>query len=106
MTAALFGAIPPSIRFLAVFATASYVAWLVAFTVYRYAIPLELVASLLLVLAMHAALVGAVRRDVLIGIANLAVVTVTIPPYWGAPDRIPAATSGSRCRRSPPLRSY
>ena len=83
MAAALFGAIPPSIRFLAVFAAASYAAWLVAFTVYRFAIPLELVASLLLVLAMHAAFVGAVRRDVLIGIAALAVVAVTIPPYWG-----------------------
>jgi len=83
VAASLFGAIPPSIRFLAVFATASYVAWLVAFTVYRYVIPLELVASLLLVLAMHAAFVGAVRRDVLIGIATLAIVAVTIPPYWG-----------------------
>ncbi len=80
---ALRRAMPPSLRLLAVFAAVAYVTWLVAFTIYRYAIPLELTASLLLVLAMRAAFAGAVRRDVLIGIASVLIVAVTVPPYWG-----------------------
>src|SRR5437899_3507133 len=52
---ALRRAMPPSVRLLAVFAGTSYLVWLFAFTIYRYAIPLELTASLLLVLAMRAA---------------------------------------------------
>jgi hypothetical protein len=71
------------VRLLTVFAAAAYVVWLVAFTIYRYAIPLELTASLLLVLAMRAAFVGAARRDVLIAIASVLIVATTVPPYWG-----------------------
>ena len=74
---------PPSLRLLVVFAAVAYVTWLVAFTIYRYAIPLELTASLLLVLAMRAAFAGARRRDVLIGLASVLIVAVTVPPYWG-----------------------
>ena len=80
---ALQRAMPPSVRLLAVFAAAAYVVWLVAFTIYRYAIPLELTASLLLLLAMHAAFAGARRRDVLIATASMLIVATTVPPYWG-----------------------
>lgn len=75
--------VPPSVRFLAVFAGASYLAWLFAFTVYRYAIPLELTASLLLVLALRALLVRARRRDLTLLLASAVIVAVTVPPYWG-----------------------
>jgi hypothetical protein len=80
---ALRRAMPPSLRLLAVFVAAAYVAWLGLFTVYRYAIPLELVASLLLVVALRAILVPARRPDVGLGIAAALVVAVTVPPYWG-----------------------
>ena len=75
--------VPPSIRLLAVFAGASYVVWLLAFTIYRYAIPLELTASLLLVLALRVLLRGAKRRDAIILLASALIVAVTVPPYWG-----------------------
>jgi hypothetical protein len=74
---------PPTLRFFVVFVGASYVAWLLAFTIYRYAIPLELMASLLLVLAMRAALAGIPRRDALIATVGLVLVAVTVAPYWG-----------------------
>ena len=73
--------------------------WLVTFTIYRYAIPLELTASLLLVLAMRAAFAGAARRDVLIATASVLIVAVTVPPYWGR-SRVHAGTL-PRCRRRP-----
>ena len=81
--AALQRAMPPSVRFLSVFAAAAYVVWLASFAVYRYVIPLELTTSLLLVLAMSAALAGAARRDVLIATVSVLIVAVTVPPYWG-----------------------
>jgi len=81
--AALQRAMPPSIRLLAVFAAVSYAIWLLTFATYRYVIPLELTAGLLLVLAMRAAFAGAARRDVLIATASVLIVAVTVPPYWG-----------------------
>ncbi len=74
---------PPSVRLLAVFAAFSYVVWLGAFTIYRYTIPLELIASLLLVMAMRSAFAGAVRRDALVATFSALVVAVTMAPYWG-----------------------
>ena len=79
---ALRRAMPPSLRLLATFAATSYVAWLGLFTVYRYAIPLELIASLLLVLAVRAS-IGPGRRDLAMGVVAVVVVAATLPPYWG-----------------------
>src|SRR4029453_9319898 len=70
-------------RFFVVFVGASYVAWLLAFTIYRYAIQLELMASLLLVLAMRAALAGIPGRGALIATVGLVLVAVKVAPYWG-----------------------
>ena len=75
--------LPLTLRLLAVFVGASYLAWLFAFTIYRYAIPLELVASLLLVLAMRSALARIRKQDALIAAAALLIVAVTVAPYWG-----------------------
>ena len=83
LTTTLRRAMPPSVRLLVVFAAASYLVWLVAFTIYRYAIPLELAASLLLVLAMRAVFSGAARRDALVLGASALIVALTVPPYWG-----------------------
>ena len=80
---ALRRAMPPSLRLLAVFAGVAYLVWLVVFTIYRYAIPLELTASLLLVLAMRSAFAGARRRDALVALAAALIVAVTVEPYWG-----------------------
>jgi hypothetical protein len=80
---ALRRAMPPSVRVLAVFAGISYIVWLAVFTIYRYAIPLEVTASLLLVLAMRSAFAGAARRDVLVATMALLAVAVTAPPHWG-----------------------
>jgi hypothetical protein len=74
---------PPILRLLAVFAGASYVAWLLTFTIYRYAIPLELVASLLLVVALRSMLAGFARRDALLAAVSLLIVAATVMPYWG-----------------------
>ena len=74
---------PASVGFLVLFAALSYVLWLVAFTIYRYAIPLELVASLLLVLALRAAFAGGVHRDALVAVFAGFVVVATYVPYWG-----------------------
>ncbi len=83
VAAAIRRSLPPPLRLLAVFAAAAYAAWIAVFTIYRYAIPLELVASLLLVLAMRATLAGFRRRDLWLGAAAVLVVAATIPPYWG-----------------------
>ena len=74
---------PASVGFLALFAALSYVLWLVLFTIYRYAIPLELVASLLLVVALRAAFAGGVHRDALTAVFVGFVVVATYVPYWG-----------------------
>jgi len=81
--ASLRRGMPPTLQLLVVFATASYITWLLAFTIYRYAIPLELIASLLLVLAMRSVFAGATRRDVFVVTASLIIAMVTVPPYWG-----------------------
>ncbi len=83
LAASLRRNVPRSMRLLAAFAGVSYVCWLLAFTIYRYAIPLELVASLLLVVALRSALAGIPRRDALVAAAALLIVAATVPPYWG-----------------------
>jgi hypothetical protein len=74
---------PASVACLALFAVVAYVLWLALFTIYRYAIPLELVASLLLVLALRAAFAGGVHRDALVAVFAGFVVVATYVPYWG-----------------------
>lgn len=44
--------VPPVYKFLFCFAAVSYAAWLIMFSVYRYLIPLEMLAPLLIVLAV------------------------------------------------------
>jgi hypothetical protein len=74
---------PASVGLIALFAAMAYVLWLVVFTIYRYAIPLELTASLLLVLALRAAFAGGVHRDALVAAFTGFVVVATYVPYWG-----------------------
>jgi hypothetical protein len=74
---------PPSVLVLIVFASASYIIWLVIFGVYRYAIPIELVASLLLVLALRAVLEGTRFRDFITGAVIFGIIATTILPDWG-----------------------
>jgi len=83
-----FGAIvrermPRSLRILTVFTATSYAFWLVASSVYRYTIPAELMASLLVVVGLRALLRGARYRDVLLGVACVAIVGQTSLPQWG-----------------------
>ena len=101
---ALRRAMPPTVRLLAVFAGVAYLVWLVVFTIYRYAIPLELTASLLLVLAMRAAFAGARRRDALVALAAAVIVAVTVQPYWGRSRVHAGRYIDVRCRPSPRIR--
>jgi hypothetical protein len=75
--------LPASVRLVTIFALVSYLTWLVIFSIYRYTIPLELTASLLLVLAMRSAFRGAVHRNLLIGAFCLLIVATTAVPNWG-----------------------
>jgi hypothetical protein len=70
-------AMPQSIVLLIAFTGFSYLVWLIVFRVYRYTIPIELVASLLLVLAMRAALAGSKYQTVIAAVVLGAIVATT-----------------------------
>jgi hypothetical protein len=74
---------PASVLLLSVFTVVSYVVWLAMFSIYRYAIPLEVIASLLLILAVRSCLPQASYREPLIAMLCLLAVAVTAPPNWG-----------------------
>jgi hypothetical protein len=74
---------PASVLLLSVFAVVSYIAWFAMFSIYRYVIPLELIASLLLILAVRSCLPQARYREPLIAVFCLLIVAATAPPDWG-----------------------
>ena len=74
---------PPSVRRVAIYTGAAYVCWLATSAVYRYTVPAELLASLLLVVGLHAVLSGAKYRSVLVGVACVTIVAQTLVPNWG-----------------------
>jgi hypothetical protein len=73
----------PSVVLLAVFALTSYLIWLVVFRIYRYAIPIELVAGLLIVLSLRFVF-GGMRHSHLAAIAVIGgIIATTVYPDWG-----------------------
>ncbi len=72
-----------SVVFLVEFLGASYLVWLATFVIYRYAIPIELVASLLLVLTLRLALAENRARDLITSAVLGAIIATTAAPDWG-----------------------
>lgn len=77
------GRMPASVLLLAAFVGVSYVAWLVMFSIYRYTIPLELIGSLLLVLAVRACVARMSQANAIVAAFCLLVVAATVAPNWG-----------------------
>jgi hypothetical protein len=95
---------PPSVRRVAIYTGAAYVCWLATSAVYRYTVPAELLASLLLVVGLHAVLSGAKYRSVLVGVACVTIVARRSSPIGGACARTTGPTSTSACRSRPVTR--
>jgi hypothetical protein len=74
---------PRSVQMIALFTFTAYGVWVVTSSIYRYTVVAELLASLLLVIGMGMALRGARHRDLLIGVACIAIVAQTLAPNWG-----------------------
>jgi hypothetical protein len=74
---------PASVRTIALYTAIGYAFWLATSSVYRYTIPLELLASLLAVLGLRSLLRGATNRDAVIAVACVAIVALTVVPGWG-----------------------
>ncbi len=70
-------------RYLLWFAVLSYVVWLFAFAIYRYVLPLEMLAPLLIVLTIGLLPLRAGPRAMLAGFALLAVALTVQPGDWG-----------------------
>lgn len=77
------GTVPASLRVVIAFTGASYLVWLGVFRIYRYAIPIELCASLLLVLVLGALLAGAQYRPLLSAAVLGTIVAITRYGDWG-----------------------
>lgn len=69
-------------RFIALSAAITYGLWLVMFAIYRYIIPLEMLAPLLVVLALGWLPLHLPYRAVLAGLALAALSATTIPGEW------------------------
>ena len=67
---------PRSVQMVALFTFTAYGVWVMGTAIYRDTIVAELLASLLLVVGMGMALRGAKHRDLLIGVACIAVVAL------------------------------
>ena len=78
--------VAPAWRFLIVFATVAYVAWLKIFAIYRYLVPLEVVSGALIAGALLYLVPGTNARRAAIVIAALALIGTTRTASWG---RIP-----------------
>lgn len=76
----------PAWRFVAVFMAAAYAAWLAAFGIYRYAIPLELVSGPVLVVLTRALFEPARAQRRAVVIASIVLVATTMKPNWGRLD--------------------
>jgi hypothetical protein len=74
---------PASVLLLSVFVTVSYVAWLRMFSIYRYTIPIELIGSLLLLVAIRSCLAEIAFRNAAIALVCVGIVRMTEPPSWG-----------------------
>jgi hypothetical protein len=74
---------PGSVLLLATFVFAAYVMWLGMFSIYRYTIPIEVIAGLLLVLAVRECLRGIKHPQALVVAFALGVVVTTVAPNWG-----------------------
>ena len=74
---------PPSVLLLSAFAGTAYLIWLVVFRIYRYAVPIELVASLLLVLALRTVLEGNKYRKTISAVVICTIIATTVLPDWG-----------------------
>ena len=70
-------------RFLALFAFVAFVLWMTQFSIYRYLIPLEVLAPLLAVIAIDAIFAGWQARLEIGGLVTLAALTVFQPLDWG-----------------------
>jgi len=91
--------LPPATRFALSFTAASYVAWLAAFAIARYLLPVDLMSPVLIA-ALIAALVPGVRaRTALTALVLGLIVVTTRPADWG---RIAWGRSSTACafRRS------
>jgi len=73
-------------RFLAVFALAGYLAWLKLFAIYRYLVPLEMIAGPLIVGCALYLVPGKSARRVAIVILALLIVGATRKTSWGRAD--------------------
>jgi len=69
-------------RFLAFFAIGAYLAWLGAFSIHRYLLPLELVSGALIVAALARLVPGATGRRVAIVVLAVLLVGTTRKPGW------------------------
>ena len=64
----------------------SYVAWLIMFCIYRYLVPLEMIAPLLLVLAMGMLPLRVNPRALLTAVVLVIVAVTIVPGNWGRRD--------------------
>lgn len=72
-----------SFGFLLIFTISAYVIWLIQFSIYRYFIPAELIASLLMVVCLWLLLRTARWRTLLLAGICLCIVGYTDRPGWG-----------------------
>jgi hypothetical protein len=75
--------LPPQLRLVLVFFVLSYLGWQALFSIYRYLVPLELLAPLVLWLLAHRLLAPPAARRVAGGAVLLAVLLALPTPHWG-----------------------
>ncbi|GJI88442.1 hypothetical protein [Duganella hordei] len=75
--------LPPQARFVLAFFVLSYLGWQALFSIYRYLVPLELLAPLVLWLLAHRLLAPLAARRVAGGAVLLAVLLALPTPHWG-----------------------
>ncbi|OFA02585.1 glycosyltransferase 87 family protein [Duganella sp. HH101] len=75
--------LPPQARFVLAFFVLAYLGWQALFSIYRYLVPLELLAPLVLWLLAHRLLAPPAARRVAGGAVLLAVLLALPTPHWG-----------------------
>ncbi|MFM2044472.1 MAG: hypothetical protein RLY86_3048 [Pseudomonadota bacterium] len=75
--------VAPGVRYLLVAGVLTYLAWLKLFSIYRYLIPLEMLAPLLVVAGVHLWPAGVATRRAIVAAAAVLVAVTIQPGTWG-----------------------
>ena len=75
-------AVSPEVRFIAIYCVVSFAGWAVVYRIYRYLVPLELLAGLLIVLLLIRLVPAGRVRIAFVGVLALVLLTAKFPTWW------------------------